>query len=39
MIDLKKHRQRWENFYDAFICESRKNELRKSLKSVRHRSN
>jgi hypothetical protein len=39
MIDLKKHRQLWENFYDAYVCESRKNEPHVSLKSVRRRLN
>jgi len=37
LIDLKKHRQLWENFYDAWASESRKNEPRASLKSVRRR--
>jgi hypothetical protein len=37
IVDLKKHHQLWENFYDALICESRKKEPRESLKSVRRR--
>jgi hypothetical protein len=39
IIDFKKHGRLWEDFYDAYVCESRKNKLRESLKSVRRRLN
>jgi len=35
VIDLKKHAQLWEDFYDTLVVRSRKNEARESLESVR----
>ena len=37
MIDLKKHRQLWENFYDAYVGESRKNGPFETHESVKRR--
>jgi len=37
VIDLRKHEQLWEDFYDALLAESRKNEPRESLASIRQR--
>lgn len=35
LVDLKKYRQEWEDFYDSLIAKSRKNEKRISLKEVK----
>lgn len=35
MIDLKKHRRVWEDFYDKLIIESRKNEPRVKWETVK----
>ena len=35
MIDLKKHGELWEDFYDGLIAKRRKDEPRESLESVR----
>jgi hypothetical protein len=37
VIDLKKHRELWENMYDAMIVRSRRSEPRESLTSVKTR--
>lgn len=37
VIDLKKHAELWEDFYDSVLTRSRKNEPRESLESVRNR--
>ena len=37
VIDLKKHAQLWEDFYDTLVAHSRKSEPRESLESVRRR--
>jgi hypothetical protein len=37
VIDLRKHEQLWEDFYDTLIVESRAGEPRESLASVRQR--
>jgi hypothetical protein len=37
VIDLKKHAQLWEDFYDALVARSRKNEPRESLDLVKRR--
>jgi len=37
VIDLRKHEQIWEDFYDALLVKSRANEPRESLESVRQR--
>ena len=37
VIDLKKHAQLWEDFYDTLVVHSRKGEPRASLESVRRR--
>ena len=34
LIDLKKHGQLWEDFYDRAVIESRRTEPRESLASV-----
>ncbi len=36
-IDLKKYGEIWEDFYDSLIAQSRANEPRESLKSVKKR--
>ena len=36
-IDLSKHGELWEDFYDHALAESRRNELRESLESVKKR--
>jgi hypothetical protein len=36
-IDLKKHSDIWEDFYDALIAKRRANEPRESLQAVRER--
>ena len=35
VIDLKKHSELWEDFYDRALAQSRKGERRESLKSVK----
>ena len=37
VIDLQKHEQLWEDFYDTLVAESRSREPRESLASVRQR--
>jgi hypothetical protein len=37
VIDLKKHADLWEDFYDSLLTHSRKNEPRESLESVKRR--
>lgn len=37
VIDLKKHAQLWEDYYDSLLAEKRKHEPRESLKSVKQR--
>ena len=37
LIDLKKNRGLWEDFYDRALVESRRDEARESLASVRQR--
>ena len=37
VIDLRKHEQLWEDFYDTLIAKSRAREPRESLASVRQR--
>jgi hypothetical protein len=35
LIDLKKHKQLWEDLYDAYLAHSRRGEGRESLASVK----
>ena len=37
VIDLRRHRKLWEDFYDAVLAESRANEPRETLESVKRR--
>jgi len=37
MIDLKKHSEVWEDFYDTAVAREREHEPRESLDSVRKR--
>jgi len=37
LIDLKKHGRLWEDVYDAWVCESRKNGPFESHESVKRR--
>ena len=37
IIDLKKHRALWEDFYDSALARERTNEPRESLQSVKQR--
>ena len=37
LIDLKRHRELWEDLYDGLLARQRKNEPRESLKAVRQR--
>ena len=37
VIDLRKHRKLWEDFYDRSLSEARRNEPRESLESVKAR--
>ena len=37
VIDLKKHRNLWEDFYDHAVAKSREGEPRETLASVRQR--
>jgi len=34
-IDLKKHRELWEDFYDRLVAHSRKDEPRETLATMR----
>lgn len=35
LIDLKKHKDLWEDLYDAYVAHRRRNEPRESLASVK----
>ncbi len=35
LIDLKKHKELWEDLYDAYVAHRRRNEPRYSLASVK----
>ena len=37
VIDLRKRGQLWEDFYDTLLAESRANEPREKLESIRQR--
>jgi hypothetical protein len=37
VIDLRKHRKLWEDFYDTALAQSRAGEPRESLASVKRR--
>lgn len=37
VIDLRKHGRLWEDFYDTMLAESRANEPRETLASVKRR--
>ena len=37
VIDLQKHSERWEDFYDRALANSRQGEPRESLESVKER--
>jgi len=37
VIDLRRHRRIWEDFYDALLVESRARDPRESLNEVRRR--
>lgn len=37
LIDLKKHRDLWEDFYDTLLAQERQNEPRETLDDVRKR--
>ena len=37
VIDLRRHRKLWEDFYDAMLAESRASEPRESLAAVKRR--
>ena len=37
VIDLRKHEQLWEDFYNALLAKSRAREPRESLESVKRR--
>jgi len=37
VIDLRKHEQIWEDFYDTLLCRQREKEPRASLAMVRQR--
>jgi hypothetical protein len=37
VIDLKKHSELWEDFYDAAVARQRKNEPRETLEAVKKR--
>jgi hypothetical protein len=36
-IDLSKHGELWEDFYDSFLAHERQNEPREGIDSVRNR--
>lgn len=35
LIDLKKHKELWEDVYDAYLAQRRQNEPRESLASIK----
>lgn len=35
LIDLKKHKQLWEDLYDAYLAHSRRSERRESFATVK----
>ncbi len=35
LIDLRKHKQLWEDLYDAYLAHSRRSERRESLATVK----
>jgi len=37
VIDLRRHRKLWEDFFDTLLAESRAHEPRESLESVKRR--
>ena len=37
MIDLKRHRRAWEDFYDNLVADQRKNEPRVPIEKVKAR--
>ncbi|MGI9115284.1 MAG: hypothetical protein ACR2FX_09685 [Chthoniobacterales bacterium] len=37
LIDLKRHGELWEDFYDNLVCEQRKNETRVKWETVKKR--
>jgi hypothetical protein len=37
VIDLRRHRRLWEDFFDTLLVESRAHEPRESLESVKRR--
>jgi hypothetical protein len=37
LIDLKKHKRLWEDFYDNWLAEKRKHEPRETVRSIRRR--
>jgi hypothetical protein len=37
LIDLKRHRALWEDFYDTLLAKERQNEPRETLEEVRKR--
>jgi hypothetical protein len=37
LIDLRTHRRLWEDFYDAAMAQSRKDEPRETLEQVKQR--
>jgi len=37
LIDLKRYREIWEDFYDALLVKERENEPRESLEEVKKR--
>lgn len=37
LLDLKHHRELWEDFYDTAVARSRANELRESLRVVKRK--
>jgi hypothetical protein len=37
VIDLKRHSELWEDFYDSVVADARKNEPRESLESAMKR--
>jgi hypothetical protein len=39
LIDLRKHRQEWEDLYDVMVAESRRREPRVSLEELKRRLN
>jgi len=37
LIDIKKHREIWEDFYDTLLVKERESEPRESLKEVKRK--